>query len=146
MSARSLDMAESFVQRAQNKENEARAETERGHYAESISASQECIELSMKTIFLLLTDSYPRRHDFKEEEFEPLLDRIPKELQYYNFPRLYLLHRLWSGFYTVSKYGYDKFGTGPEKLFKKEEAELALRHAGDCRHAAYALFQRIKYP
>ena len=68
MSARSLDMAESFVQRAQNKENEARAETERGHYAESISASQECIELSMKTIFLLLTDSYPRRHDFKEEE------------------------------------------------------------------------------
>ncbi|MFC1958688.1 HEPN domain-containing protein [Chloroflexota bacterium] len=80
MTARSIDMAESFVQRAQNKENEARADIESRHLAESISASQECIELSMKTIFLLLTDSYPKRHDFKEEEFEPLLDRIPKEL------------------------------------------------------------------
>ena len=146
MSTKSLDMAESFLRRAENKKNEARQELECWHHAESISSSQECIELSMKAIFLLLTDSYPKRHNFKEEEFELLLDRIPEDLRYHNFPRLYLLHRLWSGFYTVAKYGYDKIGTGPEKLFHKDEAELALKHAGDCRFAAGALFQRIKYP
>jgi len=97
-------------------------------------------------VFLLLTDSYPKKHEFKDEEFEPLLDKVPADLRYYNFPRLYLLHKLWSGFYTVAKYGYDKVGTGPEKLFQKEEAELAIKHAEDCRRVADMLLNRIKYP
>ena len=143
---KSVDMAESFLKRAWNKKDEAKRELERRHYAESISASQECIELSMKTVFLLLTESYPKRHEFKDEEFEPLLNKIPEDLQYFNFPRLYLLHKLWSGFYTVAKYGYDKFGTGPEKLFQREEAELAIRHAENCKRAADNLINRIKYP
>ncbi len=143
---KSVDMAESFLKRAWNKLEEAKRELNSWHYAESISASQECIELSIKATFLLLTESYPKRHEFKDEEFELLLDKIPEDLKYYNFPRLYLFHKLWSGFYTVAKYGYDKFGTGPEKLFQKDEAELAIKHADDCKRAGDALLTRIKYP
>lgn len=138
-------MAESFLKRAWNKLDEANRELSNWHYAESISASQECIEMSLKATFLLLTESYPKKHEFKDEEFEPLLDKVPQDLQYHNFPRLYLLHRLWSGFYTVAKYGYDKFATGPEKLFQRDEAELAIKHAGDCKRAADTLLNRIKY-
>lgn len=146
MVTRSLDMAESFLKRAWNKLDEPKRELETCHHAESISASQECIELSMKVVFLLLTEAYPGKHEFKDEEFEPLLDKVPEDLRYYNFPKLYLLHKLWLGFYTVAKYGYDKFGTGPEKLFHKEEAELAIKHAEDCRRVADMLPNRIKYP
>lgn len=144
---KSIDMAESFLKRARNKLDEARLELKNWHHAESISASQECIELSMKAIFLLLIESYPRRHEFKDEDFEPLLDKIPEDMKkYHNFPRLYLLHKLWSDFYGVSKYGYEKFGLGPEKLFQKEEAELAIKHAEECKRAGDALLSRVKYP
>ena len=143
---KSIDMAESFLKRASNKLEEARLELKNWHHAESISASQECIELSMKATFLLLTESYPRKHEFKDEEFEPLLDKIPDDLKYLSFPRLYLLHKLWAGFYGVAKYGYERFGVGPEKLFRKEEAELAIKHAEDCKRASDGLLNRIKYP
>jgi HEPN domain-containing protein len=45
-----------------------------------VSASQECIELSVKAIFLLLQEEYPRKHEFKEEEFEKILKRSQRNL------------------------------------------------------------------
>jgi HEPN domain-containing protein len=72
-------MAESFLKRAFNKLNEARSSLENHYYAESVSASQECIELSVKAIFLL-QEEYPKRHEFKEEEFEAILKRSRRSL------------------------------------------------------------------
>ena len=83
----------------------------------------------MKAMFLLLRAEYPRRHWFKDEEFEVLLDKVPEKLQHLDFPRLFLYSKFWSGFYETAKYGDEKLGVGPEKLFRREEAELALRHA-----------------
>ena len=74
------------------------------------------------------------------------MNKVPEASKYHNFPSLYLLHKLWSGFYTVAKYGYDKFAIGPGKLFQKDEAELAIKHAEDCKRAGDALLTRIKYP
>ena len=49
-----MSLAESFLERAYNNMWEARGHLEMFHYSESVSSSQECIELSVKTIFLLL--------------------------------------------------------------------------------------------
>lgn len=141
-------MAEGFLHRASNKLNEAREQLEKGwsHCAESISASQECIELSAKATFLLLQDEYPKKHQFTEEEFEGILSRIPADLAHYNnFPRLYLLHQFWSHFYTLAKYGYEKLGVPAKDLFEKEEAELAVHHADRWYYAARALFNKLVY-
>ena len=143
---RSVKMANSFLQRAWHKLDEAKMHLKTLHYPESISASQEVIELSIKAVFLLLTGQHPRKHEFKEEEFESILSKVPEELKYLDFPKLYLYHKFWSSFYTIAKYGLERIGVGPEKLFEKEEAELALKHAEKCKRAADLLENYIKHP
>ncbi|MGB9760039.1 MAG: HEPN domain-containing protein, partial [Thermoproteota archaeon] len=115
-------------------------------YPESISASQECIELSIKAIFLLLQKEYPKKHEFEEEEFEAILEKVPEKLKYLDFPKLYLYSKFWLSFYTVAKYGLEKIGIGPEKLFEREEAELALKHARRCYYAASQLESYVEHP
>lgn len=142
---KSIEMAESFLKRSWNKVDEAKGHLKSFNYPESISASMECIELSMKAIFLLLQEKYPRRHEFKDEEFMKVLEKVPEELEYFNFPRLFLLSKFWLSLYTVAKYGQETFGIGPEKLFKKDEADLALKHAEECKSAASRLESYVKY-
>jgi len=144
--AKNIEMAESFLKRAWNKLDEAKKRLESRHYPESISASQECIELSIKAIFMLLQEKYPKKHEFSEEEFEAILKKIPERLEYLDFHKLYLYSKFWLSFYTVAKYGLEKIGVGPEKLFEKEEAELALKHADKCYYGARQLENYIKHP
>ena len=138
-------MANSFLKRAWNKLDEAKAHLKNFHHPESISASQEVIELSIKAVFLLLTGEHPKKYEFKEEEFEAILNKVPENLKHLDFPKLYLYHRFWLNFYTTAKYGLERIGVGPEKLFEKEEAELALRHADKCKSAASQLANYTKY-
>ena len=121
-------LAESFISRADKKIDDARRYLRNFQFPESISAAQECIELSIKAIFLLLGYEYPKRHEFKEEDFEKILKNSPKNLNYLKIPRLYLYSKFWSNFYTVVKYGFKRLGVGPE-LFDRPEAELAIKHA-----------------
>lgn len=143
---KSNTLAESYLRRAWNKYVEAEDHLRKINYAESISASQECIEFSIKAIFLLLESQHSKSHEFREEEFEQILRKIPEKLRNLEFPKLYLYSKFWSAFYTVAKYGLEKIGVGPEKLFEKEEAELALRHARDCRNATSQLENYLKHP
>ncbi len=139
-----IEMAESFLTRAGHELEDARTHHSNLHYAESITSSEQCIELSLKAVFLLLEEEYPKRHYFTDDEAEKLLQRVPKELEYYDFPRLFLFSKLWSTFHTVAKYGDEKLGIGAEKLFKKEEADLALHHADKCLLAGKRLYNYIK--
>jgi HEPN domain-containing protein len=142
---KSMNVIESFLRRARNKLDEAREHLKKFNYPESISASQECIELSVKAIFLLSQEKYPRKHEFDEEEFEKILKMIPPQLKYLDLPKVYLYSTFWSQFYTVAKYGLEKLGVGADKLFEKEEAELALKHAERCEFAASRLLNYKKY-
>ncbi len=132
-----FEIAESFYNRAANKRREAREYLSRKFvYPESISASQESMEFSVKSIFLYLGEEYPRSHEFNEEQFKRIIDRIPESCQHHNFARLLILTRFWSKFYATAKYGNEKLRIGPERLFKEAEAKLALEHAGECCNAA----------
>jgi HEPN domain-containing protein len=141
---KSMNVIESFLRRARNKLDEARGHLKKFNYPESISASQECIELSVKAIFLLFQEKYPRKHEFDEEEFEKILKMIPAQLKYLDLPKVYLYSKFWSQFYTIAKYGLEKLGVGADKLFEKEEAELALKHAERCEFVARQL-QLLNY-
>jgi len=132
----SFEMAESFCRRASTKRDEARGQlTQKFNYPESISASQESMEFSIKAIFLYLEEKYRKTHEFSEEQFMKILGKIPEECKHYNFPRLLLLTKFWSKFYEIAKYGNEKLGVGPEKLFKEKEAKMALEHANECYYA-----------
>lgn len=133
---KSIERARSFLSRVSNKFNEAKDHFKSYHYSESISASQECIELSLKAVFLLLGEKYTKRHWFKENEFKKILKKIPDELKYLDFPKLYLYSKFWESSRPIAKYGFESLGIGADKLFGKEEAGLALKHAEKCKNAA----------
>ncbi len=52
---------------------------------------------------------------------------------------MFLVTKFWVRFYETAKYGNEKLGVGPEKLFKETEAKLALEHASECHSAAYGI-------
>ena len=120
---KSINMAESFLHRAWNKLDEAREHLKKFNYPESISASQECIELSVNAIFLLLQKEYPREHEFREEEFENILKMIPAKLKYLDIAKVYLYSKFWLQFYTVAKYGLEKLSYYFE-LYDKEGKKI----------------------
>ncbi|RLG61606.1 hypothetical protein DRO02_08870 [archaeon] len=88
---------------------------------------------------MLLQEKYSKKHGFSDEEFEAILNKIPENLKHLDYHKLYLYSKFWLSFYMVAKYGLEKIGVGPEKLFEKEEAELALKHANKSYHAASRL-------
>jgi len=120
-------------------------------YSESIEASQECIELSVKSVLSILEIEYPPTHGWNKEEFSriarqiqkrQLLDRLKAQGLYYSsrLPRLLLLANFWAQFYLPAKYGFESgYLAPPQDLFTKQEAELAVQHAEECYQAALEL-------
>ena len=142
-----LDQAQSYLTRAYSKLDEAREHLQKWNYAESVSGSQESIEFSVKALFLASGVSFPKSHEVKESGFAELMPKIPTTARdVYNFPRVLLLARFWHGFYLVAKYGFEELKVGADKLFRKEEAELASEHAREAYDACNLAYQRIRWP
>jgi HEPN domain-containing protein len=158
-SEKAKKFVESFIKRAGKRFEEAKKYLE-GYfpsYPESISASQECIEFSLKAIFLMLLNKYPKEHWISKHELQEVMERISEisknkksellqwRINIEDFPKLYLYSEFWQKFYTVAKYGDEELGIPAEKLFGKEEADLALKHAEKCRNLASAIQNYLKY-
>ena len=129
-------LADSNLERARKERDSARHELKSLDYAMSIHSSQTCMELALKSVYRYFGKSFTFDHRLKADEFAQILNLIPDDLKYHNFPRLFVLSSFWSQFYNLSKYGHESLGVGPEKIFKKQEAELALGHAEECYIAA----------
>ena len=140
-----VEMAESYLTRSRAKLDEARRQLKSVRYAESVSASQESIELAVKGLFLACDVSFKKSHDIKELDFAKVLPNIPDNAaKTHNFPRVLLLAWFWSGFYLTAKYGHEELRVGADKLFKKDEAELAVAHAQECQYACDHAFRQIR--
>ncbi len=145
MKSQVAEYAESLLRRAFNKLNESKGYLESANYPESVSASQECLELSVKAIFLLLEGDFPKTHEFEDKDFEELLKAIPEDLTYLEIHKLYFYSRLWGTFYTLMKYGKEKWGLGPEKFVGREEAKLAYKHAERAYTAATVVKGKVLF-
>jgi hypothetical protein len=144
-------MIEGWIDKAWNQLQSARDHLKSFHYSESIEASQECVELSVKSILSLLEIEYPLSHGWNREEFSSiaeqiqkrqLLDKLIAQNLHYGprLPRLLLLANFWAQFYLPAKYGFEDGYLAPaQDLFKRQEAELAAQHAEECYRAASEL-------
>ena len=54
--------------------------------------------------------------------------------------RVLFLTYFWNEFYTLAKYGIAELNFPPSSLFKREEAELAIKHAKECVSTANSLY------
>ena len=75
------------------------------------------------------------------EETKKLLNKeFPKYFAYKeDIPRMVFLTYFWSEFYTLAKYGIEELNLSPDRLFKEEDARLALKHAELCIDIADSL-------
>jgi HEPN domain-containing protein len=144
-------MIEGWIDKASNQLHAATEHLKSpSQYSEAIQASQECIELSVKSVLSLFDITFSPSHGWEQDkkQFATIAEQIQKKqlvekltAQYLNhivnLPRLLLLLNFWAQFYTTAKYGLEAEHLAPAKdLFKKEEADLALKHAQECYQAA----------
>ncbi len=149
-----LKIIDGWIEKAYNHIQSARENSKSYYkYSETIELSQECIELSVKSILLIFDINFPKKHGWEQntKEFNNIVDQIQKKqlkgkLEEANLnyliplPRFIFLLNFWAKFYSIAKYGYSNgFFSSARDLFKKEEAELALNHAEECYSAASRL-------
>lgn len=130
-------------------------------YSESIEASQECVELSIKSILLLLDIKFSQSHGWAQDKKQfadiarqiqerQLFDKLAAAYvdQIIPLPRLLFLVNFWAHFYITAKYGLEVgYLASAKDIFKKEEADLAVLHAEEClravRHLAHEAANRL---
>jgi HEPN domain-containing protein len=154
MNTNKRKMTEGWIDKASNQLQAAKQHLKSfTQYSEVIEAAQECVELSVKSILSLLNIKYTRSHDWlpNKKEFDNiaeqiqnrrLLDKLAKlNLDHtIRLPRLLFLMNFWAQFYITAKYGFEaEYLSSARDLFNKEEAELAVKHAGECLRAASEL-------
>jgi HEPN domain-containing protein len=139
-----LRRAQSFMNRVRIRREEARRHFQAAHHPECVLAAQEGLEFVVKAISLLLVKGYPKEHKIDDKRFADFLREVmaavPPELAYQDVARVVFLARFWGEFYLTAKYGMEAIGTTPDRLFKREEAELALKHLDSVAFAASAFW------
>ena len=148
MDKRKRRMAEGWIEKAGNQ-----LETAKGHlnsymqFSECIQASQQCIELCVKAILLLVGIEYGSSHGLDPQQLSNvakqiqgagLLDKLTDQnLAHIRLPRLLFLSNFWAQFYLTAKYGFQSgYLAAPKDLFDREEAALSVHHANECFNAA----------
>lgn len=151
-----------WLSKAENALNRAREEISKIHYSDSVTASLECIEFSIKSIFLFYGFKFPKIHkveleinekDKKEksspfkmaiDKLEVVLEQIPSPYEKEKMIKSFFYFKFWGEFYTLAKYGSIELGMGPDKLFKEKEAKLALDHAEECISLAHQIRNHLE--
>ncbi len=143
---------EGWIDKASNQLLTAKEHLRASRYSEAVEAAQECVELSVKSTLLFLNIKYSPSHGWTPDRKEfsniaqqiqerQLLDKLAKQyLSHIRLPRLLFLMNFWAQFYTTAKYGFEvEHLASAGDLFRKEEAELAIRHADESNQAAFQL-------
>lgn len=131
-----FEYGKSLFEAAKISLEEAASHKERFHWAQVVHSSQECIEFSVKSIASFISETVTPVHELDDKTIMGLEALKPPELAYVDLIRLYIIQKLWATFYNESKYGKEKYGLGPEKLFTQLEAEFAIKHAEIAKNEA----------
>ncbi len=133
------DQPRAFLQNSAKAQQRAREYRDKYEYDKSIREAQESIELALKAIFYAFDVAPPKSHNFSEDDFKRLLEAITKgadpngpQIRATDFQKQYIYARFWGTFYETAKYGLEKLKIGPGNFFDKDEADLAVKHAGFC--------------
>jgi len=135
-----FEYGRSLLESAKINFQEAEFHKGKHHWPQVVHSSQQCIELSVKAVACFISGKIIPVHRLDDEAIMSLHANKPLELTYVDLPRIYIIQKLWATFYEESKYGKEKFGLGPEKLFTELEAEFALQHAEIAKRHAWWVF------
>ncbi len=142
-----LEYSENLVEKARNLVENAEKELQKcfGTCSNVVLSCQQATELCAKAIFKATGLDFPKEHQLlfdqrkkvRPEVIELLKKEFPKNFVYRDkIPRIIFLTYFWHSFYAIAKYGLNDANIPPDKLFSREDAELALKHAKECIEVA----------
>jgi HEPN domain-containing protein len=118
----------------------------RCHHSDAVQEAQYCVELSVKALLAFLDVNFKKVHGWDREGLETiakqlrgrnLLEKLEKISVHIGLPRLIFLANFWDQFYLHAKYGMEAgYLASPQDLFGHDEADIAVKHANECYHAA----------
>ena len=122
-----VEYAKGLVDQAHTHLQTARTCLKNFDYPECVQAAQKCVELCVKAALKALTGDFPRRHHVADE-LAKYVDKLPEHVKR-KLPRIAFASWQLNLWRSPSTYGYDLPQVPPDKLFGKEEAELAVSYA-----------------
>jgi HEPN domain-containing protein len=113
--------------RAERALEEARDLYESNDYPYCIIRAKECIELTLKAVFILVGEKYPKKHDVSKE-LTKISEKFPEWFKE-KLAKIKLSSKLSEEWKNLAMYGDEELGLSPERIFNYLEAKLILKHA-----------------
>jgi HEPN domain-containing protein len=120
-------LAEPYLKEASIRLKSAERAFNEGFWAYCMRQSQECVELSLKAALRLVAIEYPKIHDISYVLTEER-NRFPEQSRG-EIEELAEISSTLSKMRGPSMYGDEMKGLPPEELFKRGDAEYALKGA-----------------
>jgi HEPN domain-containing protein len=122
------DLVKSYVAQARTYLDTAKQLRERYEFPEAVRAAQTCVELCLKAILKSAGIDPPHKHDVGRELLA-VQEKLPATFRE-KVPKLNFISLSMALWRDPAMYGMEG-QLPPDKLFGKEEADLALRYAED---------------
>jgi len=116
-----------MTRRAGKSLEEARDAMESADYPRCIARAQECVEMAIKTIFVILQGEYPKGHEISDELVK-LIAKMPDWL-IDELGRMKIASKALSQWKDLARYGDELLKLSPERLFRELDAKFALKFA-----------------
>jgi HEPN domain-containing protein len=122
-------LAEDYIRRAMRYLREAENAFSEGDFASTIRRSQECIELSVKSVLRAVGIEFPREHDVSEVLLE--LDVDMPEWFRDKIHRIAGIMREITPKRGISMYGLERELKPASDIFSEEDARVELKNASE---------------
>ena len=160
---RSMTNAEKELSQANESCRDAKSALAGDEYHNAIAQSQLCVEHSIKALFNLVNLPPPRLHEIpidiwdlfaksmkrkkppRTATMEQAIKKIVGLTDYHkkSLARLSWLNSMWSSSHTIAAYG--RLEISPSDLFKKEDAEIAIKYGEECHSSVRGIVNQVKY-
>ncbi len=139
---KSIDVARAMLQQGADRLETSVRVIERGNYAYTVRAAQECVELSLKAVLRLVGVEYPKQHDVSRVLLT-FKERFPK---WFNVEAYAEVSRLLAEKREPAMYGDELRMAPAATLFEKADAEDALGNAKAIHRDCMKLLEGVSKP
>jgi len=142
---------EDFLNKSERSINEAK-EIFRGYlssFPSIIEKAQECVELSLKALFLLVGENYPKDHavgKFLTKNFlETKLKGFPPYLIWEKIPHIRLISNTLADWKNLATYGDEEIDAASNQIFGEDEANFAIKGAEKALDSVRSCYYHYRY-
>lgn len=128
-----IERSTSYLDGAKKNLERAKSLAKQRDWSGSVEAAQHCIEISVKSLYLMVGVEYPETHD-PATELKKVMEKLRDLRSYSNYlwreiSRMRWICKMWEWIHTSSVYGC--LDIPANKIFNEKDAKTAIDYADD---------------